>query len=80
VLDKKVTERFVEEIYAEYDRRYKGGFDGFFTDEPQILRDTGYPWSFTLEERFLEKYGYSLTDSLDALFLPLPSSERVRVD
>ena len=80
VLDKKVTERFVEEIYAEYDRRYKGGFDGFFTDEPQILRDTGYPWSFTLEERFLEKYGYSLIDSLDALFLPLPSSERVRVD
>ena len=80
VLDKKVTERFVEEIYAEYDRRYKGGFDGFFTDEPQILRDSGYPWSFTLEEQFLSEYGYSLIDSLDALFLPLENSKRVRVD
>ncbi len=80
VLDKKVTERFVEEIYAEYDRRYKGGFDGFFTDEPQILRDTGYPWSFTLEENFASEYGYSLTESLDALFLPLENSRRVRID
>ncbi|MBQ9116044.1 MAG: hypothetical protein IJY04_03385 [Clostridia bacterium] len=80
VLDGKVTDRFIEEIYAEYYRREGSGFDGFFTDEPQILRGTGYPWSFTLESEFRDAYGYSLIDSLDALFLPLENSKRVRLD
>ncbi len=80
VLDAKVTDKFIEEIYAEYYRREGRSFDGFFTDEPQILRGTGYPWSLTLEEEFNRTYGYSLTDSLDALFLPLENSNRVRID
>ncbi len=80
VLDEKVVRRFIDEIYVEYARREGSAFDGFFTDEPQILRGTGYPWSFILEDRFTARYGYSLVDSLDRLFLPIDGCERVRVD
>ncbi len=80
VLDEKVTARFIEEIYAEYERRCGKSFDGFFTDEPQILRGTGYPWSFTLEEKFTERYGYSLIENLDGLFLKKGNYKQLRVD
>ncbi len=80
VLDPKVVKKFIDEIYAEYYERFGSGFDGFFTDEPQILRGDGYPWSLTLEARFTERYGYSLVDNLDALFFDTDGYERVRVD
>lgn len=79
-LNKKVIEKFIEEIYAEYERRCGKTFDGFFTDEPQILRDTGYPWSFILEDEFYGRYGYSLKENLDRLFFDKENSARVRVD
>ena len=80
VLDEKVIAKFIEEIYAEYERKMGNGFKGFFTDEPQISRENGFPWSFTLESRFLERYGYSLVENLDKLFLNSPKSQRVRID
>ena len=80
VLDGMVIDRFIEEIYEDYYRKSGNSIEGFFTDEPQILRGKGYPWSFTLEEKFSAEYGYSLVDSLDALFLPLENSRRVRID
>ena len=80
VLDPKVTDKFIEVIYEEYHRRFSGRFDGFFTDEPQIYRGTGYPWSFTLEEQFKSRYGYSLLESLDALFAKLDGCDGIRVD
>ena len=80
VLDPKVVKRFIEEIYGEYDRKMKNSFAGFFTDEPQISRFTGFPWSFTLEKSFSERYGYSLVENIDRLFFTLPDSEKVRLD
>ena len=80
VLDEKIIKKFIDEIYEEYYKRCANTFDGFFTDEPQILRGTGFPWSFILEESFTARYGYSLVDNLDALFLSLENTERVRVD
>ena len=80
VLDAKVIEKFIDEIYAEYYRRFGSSFDGFFTDEPQILRGDGYPWSLTLEDKFTERYGYSLIENLDALFFEREGYEGVRVD
>jgi len=80
VLDAKVVKKFIDEIYAEYYNRFGSSFDGFFTDEPQILRGKGYPWSLTLEEKFTEKYGYSLIDNLDALFFEREGYKQVRVD
>ena len=80
VLDKKVVKRFIDDIYAEYYNRFGSSFDGFFTDEPQILRGDAYPWSLTLEEQFKNRYGYSLVDNLDALFFECEGYEKVRVD
>lgn len=80
VLDPKVIKKFIDEIYAKYYERCGSGFDGFFTDEPQILRGDGFPWSLILEEKFTERYGYSLIENLDALFYEREGYEGVRVD
>lgn len=80
VLDAKVTDKFIEFIYEEYERKCGNIFDGFFTDEPQISRFSGYPWSYTLEGEFTSRYGYSLIENLDALFLDKEDSARIRVD
>ena len=79
-LDKKVTEKFIEEIYQKYYDKFGSTFDGFFTDEPQILRGDGYPWSFILEEEFTKRFGYSLVENLDMLFFDSEGCEIVRLD
>ena len=79
-LDVKVTKKFIEEIYQAYYDKFGPTFDGFFTDEPQILRGDGYPWSFILEEEFTKRYGYSLVDNLDLLFFDNDGHEIVRLD
>ena len=79
-LDKKVIGKFIEEIYQKYYDKFGSTFDGFFTDEPQILRGDGYPWSFILEESFKERYGYSLIENLDSLFFDKEGCEDIRVD
>lgn len=80
VLDKKVVAEFIEQIYCEYERRMGNSFEGFFTDEPQIMRVGSYPWSFTLQGKFSEKYGYDLLPRLNELFFNEGSYERTRVD
>ena len=79
-LNTKVIKKFIDEIYAAYYDKFGSTFDGFFTDEPQILRGDGYPWSFILEESFKERYGYSLTENLDMLFFDKDGCENVRLD
>ena len=80
VLDKKVIAEFIDKIYATYKEKCGDSIEGFFTDEPQIYRGTGFPWSFILEEEFASAYGYSLVDNLDALFNNKDNSTRVRLD
>ena len=79
-LDKKVIAKFIEQIYQAYYDEVGPTFDGFFTDEPQILRGDGYPWSFILEDSFKDRYGYSLVENLDMLFFDNEGCEDVRVD
>ena len=79
-LNAKVMKRFVDEIYAAYYDRFGSTFEGFFTDEPQILRGDGYPWSFILEDSFKDRYGYSLVENLDMLFVDKDGCEQVRLD
>ena len=67
-LDKKVIAKFIEEIYGEYEKRCGNRIEGFFTDEPQISRGDGHPWSFVLEDEYKEKYGVSLIERIDELF------------
>ncbi len=80
VLDKKVTERFIEEIYQAYYDKFGNRIKGFFTDEPQIYRTTGYPWSFPFIDLFAERYGYSLLDRINELFFDEGEYIKTRVD
>ncbi len=80
VLSEKVVAKFIEEIYAEYERRMGDKIEGFFTDEPQITRAGSYPWSFTLPEKFLERYGYDLVSHLNELFFDEGDFYRTRID
>lgn len=79
-MSRDVTAKFLEEIYCEYERRMGGSFEGFFTDEPQILRSGSYPWSFTLPAKFSERYGYDLISHLNELFFDEGDFYRTRVD
>ena len=81
VMDERVVAKFIDVVYAEYERRLGHSFVGFFTDEPQMFRvPRGFAWSFTIPDEFKEKYGYDLIDNLDALFFERENSTRVRLD
>ena len=81
VMDEGVIAKFIEEVYEKYYQRFGNTFDGFFTDEPQMMNNrAGYPWSFTLPGKFKAKYGYDLVENLDALFFENEKSKKVRRD
>ena len=70
LLDRKVTEKFIEIIHEEYKCRFGGEFGktikGFFTDEPQLIECA--PYSFCLEEEYKNRYGRELLDDLGLIF------------
>lgn len=81
VMDERVVAKFIEVVYEEYYKRLGNSFEGFFTDEPQMFRiPKGFAWSFTIPDRFSEKYGYDIVENLDALFFERENSARVRRD
>lgn len=84
-LNREATDRFIELTHEEYKKRcgekFGKSLKGIFTDEPHrgALMD-GFcvgnpngdhhaPWTYTLFDRFKEKYGYDLVSSLPELFL-----------
>lgn len=76
-LDRRVAEKFIEQIYAPYYERYQTEFEGFFTDEPQLSRN-GIPWSFTLPDAYREEYGEELLPKLAQLFTGIDDYEDTR--
>ncbi len=82
IIDERVVKKFIEEVYEVYYKKCANTFEGFFTDEPQMMGwgSFGFPWSFTLEDKFLKLYGYSITENLDRLFLEKEDSHKVRRD
>ncbi|WP_438447252.1 glycosyl hydrolase [Gorillibacterium sp. sgz5001074] len=82
-LSMKAVAAFIETAYEAYWKRYGeelgGAIRGVFTDEPQFARGA-MPWSFELEETFAARYGYSVLETLPALFFPLPESAKHRYD
>ncbi len=80
VLNEKVIKKFIEEVYEVYENRMGGKIEGFFTDEPQITRTGSYPWSFTLPEKFFERYGYDLVEHIDELFFDEGDYHKTRVN
>ena len=77
-LNKKATEKFIEEAYEPYYQKYGNRLEGFFTDEPQISRN-GIPWSFVLEEEYQKRYRDSLKEHLEELFLETGDYKNTRV-
>lgn len=77
-LDAEVTADFIREIYEPYYERFGAGFDGFFTDEPQISRN-GIPWSLTLPKQYELRYGEDLCAVIQELFMPVGAYKETRV-
>ncbi|MBQ6894600.1 MAG: hypothetical protein IJN40_03805, partial [Clostridia bacterium] len=78
VLDSKVTDAFIEEIYEPYYKKYKNQITGFFSDEPQISRN-GIPWSLVLPAEYKAKYGEDLLLVIDELFIEKGNYKDTRV-
>ena len=83
-LDKTVTEKFLRETHAVYEKKipssaFGKSMPGFFTDEPQYYR-WGTVWSDTLPAEFEKAYGYSVFSGLPALFLDFEGAREFRFD
>ena len=78
VLDARVTDDFIQEIYEPYFEKFGTEFSGFFTDEPQISRN-GIPWSNVMETEYRDRYGENLADFLPELFLKQGRYQLTRV-
>ncbi len=90
LLNKKSTERFVEythEVYKEtFDGNYGAHFPITFTDEPHVytLGDTTLTaWTDDFETLFSERFGYDITEHMEALFgeeIRTENDRKVRAD
>ncbi len=80
LLNPEVTRRFIKEVHEVYKERCGNSIEGFFTDEPQLIREPGYPFSVVTFAEFESRYGYSLVDSLPQLFFKLGDYKKVRFD
>jgi len=78
VLDKKVVAKFIEVAYKPYYDRYGKAIEGFFTDEPSVSRNN-IPWSFVFPEEYQKRYGQSLYEHLEELFLEQGAYARTRI-
>ena len=78
VLDKNVIKKFIEVAYEPYYKRYGSGFEGFFTDEPQVSRN-GIPWSFVFEKEYKARYNDDLYEHLEELFLEKNDYKNTRI-
>lgn len=80
LLNPKVTERFIHEIYDTYAEKCGHNIEGFFTDEPQLIRCPGFPWSVITAPGFKERYGYDLIPNIPSLFFEVGNYNQVRFD
>ncbi len=79
LLDPDVTDKFIEFAYEPYRKRFGNKILGFFTDEPQLMREGGLPYSLILLEEFEKEYGFSLIPHLPALFFEREISEDIKI-
>ncbi len=78
LLDKKVVRTFIESIYEPYYEKFKTKIKGFFTDEPQLVRDA-IPWSLVLPDEYQKEYGESLLEKLPHLFFEIDDYYDTRI-
>ena len=80
LLNPDVTETFIHEIYDTYYEKCGQSIEGFFTDEPQLIRCPGYPWSVITVNEFKNRYGYDIIPNIPSLFFEVGNYEQVRFD
>ncbi|MBU1125636.1 MAG: hypothetical protein KKC84_06400, partial [Candidatus Omnitrophica bacterium] len=86
LLSPEGTSRFLSLTHEEYYVRFKQYFGntviGFCFDEPIVSSwpDFPLPWNDAIADDFMRRYGYSLIESLPALFFDTPHAPRVRSD
>lgn len=68
LLNPEVTDRFIDLAYRPYTEKINHPLAGFFTDEPQLARAVGIPWSKILPDEFKKAYGFDLIPHLPSLF------------
>ncbi len=82
-LREDITEKFIAETHAQYEKRFKedfgGAMPGFFTDEPQYYR-YATPYSKFMPKWFEEEYGYSVFDAIPAMFMDFDGARSYRYD
>lgn len=80
LLNPAVTDAFIENVHEVYKKKCGDRIEGFFTDEPQLLRTPGFPYSIITFSEFRKRYGYDLREKIPALFFDCEDTERVRID
>ncbi len=80
LLNPDVTDAFIEFAYEPYRTRYGNRIKGFFTDEPQLIRIPGYPYSVVTLGEFESRYGYDLREVIPSLFFEVGDYKQVRFD
>ena len=77
-LDKDVVKEFINTAYKPYIDRGLLGLCGFFTDEPQLVRE-GIPWSNVIPRAYKEEYDEDLIPKLNELFFETGSYKKTRI-
>ena len=83
LMDRGVTEKFLDVTLAPYEREVKKEFGktvpGIFTDEPKYFEGgrsgETLPWTPRLGEVFRERYGYDLIERLPELFFEVAGAD-----
>ncbi|MBQ8881875.1 MAG: hypothetical protein IJY70_00575, partial [Clostridia bacterium] len=89
-LDKEAMQEFIRVTYDAYDKAVGKDFGksvpAIFTDEPQFSykhtlpfasskNDIGFPWTTTLPEFFMERYGYDFIPHIPEIVWNLPGDK-----
>ena len=80
LLNPAVTDAFIKCTHEKYRENCGNRIEGFFTDEPQLARYKGFPYSVITKDEFKSRYGYDLIENLPSLFFDDEKSDRVRFD
>lgn len=80
LLNPAVTDAFIKNVHEVYKEKCGDRIEGFFTDEPQLLRTPGFPYSVITFSEFEKRYGYDLRENIPSLFFECDGYEKVRFD
>ncbi len=68
-----------EDMWSEFADEYGKTITSVWVDEPAFGR-TNLPWPHNFEKLFFDKYGYSISENVEKLYLNTEGYEKVRFD